>query len=144
MLSKHQSEFWATSDPLLPWMPIMAASTQFECCAYLSRLCPLKLWTLLQCGAVPQKKRDQKGARVSTGVTVASWPQFWAVSIYFFYLLWCVSKHVHVLHEQGLGSTTLLSVPLLFKPANGPRLSGVRPQKSGKQYTVSTACSKSV
>lgn len=51
-------------------------------------------------------------------MVVESWPQFWAVSICFFHLVWCVSKHVHAFHEQGLGSTALLSVPLLFKPAN--------------------------
>ena len=107
MLSKHQSEFWTTSDPLLPWIPIIVASTQFESWAYLSRLCPLKLWTLPCCttftlvGAVSQRKRDQKGARVSTRMVVESWSQFWAVSICFFHLVWCVSKHVHVLHEQG-------------------------------------------
>lgn len=68
-------------------------------------------------GSCVTEKEGPKGARVSTRMVVESWPQFWAVWICFFHLAWCVSKHVHVLHE-GLGSTALLSVPLLFKPAN--------------------------
>ena len=85
-----------------------------------------------------QSKRDWSRAGVSTGVVVENWPEFWASSLCFFHLVLGVSKHVHALHEERLGSTALLSVLMVFKPAKGSRPPGVRPQDCGIQYVVQT------
>ena len=71
------------------------------------------------------------GAHLRLGLTLGfagHWPESWAISACFICLVLGVSKCMHVCSSQTESKflTVLLFVPLVFKPAKGTHLPGVR------------------
>lgn len=81
------------------------------------------------------------GAHLRLGLTlgfVGRWPESWAVSACFLRLVLGVSKCMRVcsLQTESRFLTVLLFVPLVFKPAKGTHLPGVRPLVWVAQYVA--------
>ena len=141
--SWHQSEFWATSNVLPPQEPAMIILTLFRCYAEFKQLCPSHLqftwlqWPFLWSGAVPWSKRgwsrDLAGAGAYSHMVVENQPESQEVSVCFLHILLGISKCVCTPRLESKFHRALLSVWLVFQPAQEPCPPSIGPQAWGTQ-----------